>query len=88
MLDIGTFTLERAHLIINTLYSLGVRYFCVSPGSRSTPLTLAISKLPKECRCIHFDERGLGFHALGLAKASKVPVVIIINPPACPFSKE
>ncbi len=79
MLDLGTFTLERAHLIINTLYILGVRYFCIAPGSRSTPLTLALSKLPKECWCIHFDERGLGFHALGLAKTSKTPVVIIVT---------
>ncbi|MES2200255.1 MAG: 2-succinyl-5-enolpyruvyl-6-hydroxy-3-cyclohexene-1-carboxylic-acid synthase [Chlamydiota bacterium] len=79
MLDIGNFTLERAHLIINTLYTLGVRYFCVAPGSRSTPLALAFSKLPKECRCVHFDERGLGFHALGFAKASKTPVVIIVT---------
>lgn len=79
MLDIGTFTLERAHLIIDTLYTLGVRYFCLAPGSRSTPLALAISKLPKECRCVHFDERGLGFHALGFAKTAKTPVVIIVT---------
>lgn len=79
MLDLGTFTLERAHLVINTLYTLGTRYFCVSPGSRSTPLALALSTLPKECRCVHFDERGLGFHALGFAKVSKVPVVIIVT---------
>ena len=79
MLDIGHFTLERAHLIINTLYTLGVRYFCIAPGSRSTPLALAFSKLPKECRCVHFDERGLGFHALGFAKAAKSPVVIIVT---------
>lgn len=79
MFDIGNLTHQRAHLVLNTLYQLGVRYFCLAPGSRSTPLALALANLPKECRCIHFDERGLGFHALGYAKASKTPVVIIVT---------
>ncbi|MBS0627119.1 MAG: 2-succinyl-5-enolpyruvyl-6-hydroxy-3-cyclohexene-1-carboxylic-acid synthase, partial [Verrucomicrobia bacterium] len=79
MFDIASITLQRAHLIIDTLYELGVKYFCLAPGSRSTPLALALSRLPKECKCVHFDERGLGFHALGFAKASKTPVVIIVT---------
>ncbi len=74
---IGSFNLQRADIVIKTLLSLGVRYFCVAPGSRSTPLMIAISRLPKEYRCVHFDERGLGFLALGFAKASKTPVVIL-----------
>lgn len=76
---IGSFNLQRANLVIDTLLSLGVRYFCLAPGSRSTPLMLALSRLPKECRCIHFDERGLGFLALGFAKASKTPVAIVVT---------
>lgn len=79
MFDIGSITLQRSHLIIDTLYKLGVKYFCLAPGSRSTPLALALTRLPKECRCVHFDERGLGFHALGFAKASKTPVVIVVT---------
>ncbi len=79
MFDLGDFNLQRAHLIITTLKSLGVRYFCVAPGSRSTSLALAVGTLPDEYRCIHFDERGLAFHALGFAKASGSPVAIIVT---------
>jgi 2-succinyl-5-enolpyruvyl-6-hydroxy-3-cyclohexene-1-carboxylate synthase len=66
-----------ASLIIEELSRLGVEHVCMAPGSRSTPLTLACAannKLTKHC---HFDERGLGFMALGLAKASNTPVAII-----------
>lgn len=54
-------------------------YFCIAPGSRSTPLVLAVSKHPQAQSFIHFDERALGFHALGFAKASGKPVVIIVT---------
>ena len=79
MTDLGSFNLQRANLLIETLLAQGVKYFCLSPGSRSTPLMLAISKLPKEYLCVHFDERGLGFHALGFAKAAKSPVAILVT---------
>ena len=79
MTDLGSFNLHRANLVIETLLAQGVKYFCLSPGSRSTPLMLAISKLPKELICVHFDERGLGFHALGFAKASNSPVAILVT---------
>ncbi len=55
----------------------GVRDVCISPGSRSTPLTLAFS-LNKKFRIYPIvDERSSGFFALGLAKSSNSPVVII-----------
>jgi 2-succinyl-5-enolpyruvyl-6-hydroxy-3-cyclohexene-1-carboxylate synthase len=66
-----------AELTINTLVANGVRYFCISPGSRSTPLTLAASKHPEAlCRVIH-DERGAAFHALGYARVTGVPAALI-----------
>ncbi len=68
-----------AHVIIEELIRLGVDYFCIAPGSRSTPLTYEIA-LRKELRdIVHYDERGLAFHALGYAKATKKPAVIIIT---------
>jgi 2-succinyl-5-enolpyruvyl-6-hydroxy-3-cyclohexene-1-carboxylate synthase len=76
MLDAGNLTLGNAHLLLKTLHSLGVCYFCLSPGSRSVPLNLAATELP---HIVHFDERGLGFHALGYAKAKKAPVAIIVT---------
>ena len=62
---------------LGRLADLGVRHVCISPGSRSTPLTMAASSV-KKLRCfVHIDERSSAFFALGLAKASGKPVVII-----------
>ncbi len=62
---------------LGRLADLGVRHVCISPGSRSTPLTMAASSV-KRLRCfVHIDERSSAFFALGLAKASGKPVVII-----------
>lgn len=69
----------HAHLIIEELLRLGVEYFCLAPGSRSTPLVYEVAKNKSTRDFIHYDERGLGFHALGYAKAKKKPAVIIIT---------
>lgn len=68
-----------AHLIIDFLYRQNVEYFCVSPGSRSTALTLALAHHPKAKAFVHFDERGTAFHALGYAKATGKPAAIIVT---------
>ncbi len=70
-------SLGWARLIIEELWRLGLRDLCFAPGSRSAPLTLAASQ-HGQLRChSHFDERGLGFLALGLAKRSARPVALI-----------
>jgi len=66
-----------ASLCVEELIRHGIQDFCIAPGSRSTPLTLAIARHPNATSHIHFDERGLGFLALGLAQASHKPVVIV-----------
>lgn len=69
--------------IIATLFAQGVRHFCVAPGSRSAPLSLAVFARQTDAEGdlvkihTHFDERGLGFFALNLAKATLQPVVVI-----------
>lgn len=60
--------------IIDQLFLQGVKHFCISPGSRNAPLSLAASQYP---HTVHFDERSLSFYALGLAKGSKSPVAMI-----------
>ena len=66
-----------SNLILEELWRLGVRDCCIAPGSRSAPLTLAAANHAGLKKHIHFDERGLSFFALGLAKASCRPVVVI-----------
>lgn len=66
-----------ASLFIEELIRNGICDFCIAPGSRSTPLTLAIANHSQAKTHIHFDERGLGFLALGLIQASQKPVVIV-----------
>ena len=66
-----------AELLIEELVRLGLKHVCLAPGSRSTPLTLAVAKHPQLQSHIHFDERGLGFMALGIAKSSQQPVALI-----------
>lgn len=63
--------------LASTLAGLGVRYVVISPGSRSTPLVLALTG-EKPLRCISvLDERSAGFLALGIARATLEPVVVV-----------
>ena len=63
--------------MINRLIALGADQFVISPGSRSTPLTVAAARNQQADTMIHFDERGAAYFALGLAKASGRPAVLI-----------
>lgn len=66
-----------ATLIIDQLLEVRVCHFCIAPGSRSTPLILAISQQKKVATTVHFDERGLAFYALGVAKTKQSPVCMV-----------
>ncbi|MGY3928939.1 2-succinyl-5-enolpyruvyl-6-hydroxy-3-cyclohexene-1-carboxylic-acid synthase [Aeromonas simiae] len=73
----ATFNHLWAALLLEELYRLGVRDVALAPGSRSAPLTMSAAAHPGLRRHVHFDERGLGFFALGLAKGSGRPVAVI-----------
>lgn len=66
-----------AKKLIDALIGQGIEYFCAAPGSRSTPLSFAIANHLKARWTVHFDERGLCFHALGYAKSAKKPAVVM-----------
>ena len=66
-----------AQIFIDQLAALGVRYACISPGSRSTPLTYVLSKNRKIKSFINIDERSSAFFALGLAKSTGKPVIVV-----------
>lgn len=54
---------------------MGVERAVISPGSRSTPLTLACDAYLNTKVLV--DERSAAFYAIGLAKASDQPVVLV-----------
>jgi len=66
-----------AHLIVEELLRCGVGFFCVAPGSRSTPLVAALASNETASSLIHFDERGTAFAALGYARATGLPAAWI-----------
>ncbi|MEH0832243.1 2-succinyl-5-enolpyruvyl-6-hydroxy-3-cyclohexene-1-carboxylic-acid synthase [Pectobacterium cacticida] len=75
----SVFNRRWATLLLESLTRHGVHHVCIAPGSRSTPLTLSAADNPALICHTHFDERGLGHLALGLAKASREPVAIIVT---------
>ena len=66
-----------AHLIVEELVRCGVDFFCVAPGSRSTPLVAALAGNKRARKLVHFDERGTAFGALGYARATGRPAAWI-----------
>ena len=66
-----------ARILVEELVAAGVREVCVSPGSRSTPLTLACVAHSGLQVSSHIDERAGSFYALGLAKVSGRPVALV-----------
>ena len=78
-MSVAVFNRRWATLILEALTRHQVQHVCIAPGSRSTPLTLAAAAHPHLICHTHFDERGLGHLALGLAKASGQRVAIIVT---------
>ena len=63
--------------IVNLLAKKNIKYACISPGSRNTPLTHVLIK-QKSIKCIsHIDERSSAFFGLGISRKTNSPAIIL-----------
>ncbi len=56
--------------LVQACLTAGCDQFFLAPGSRCTPLTLAVAACPASHVIQHFDERGLAFACLGYGRAT------------------
>lgn len=66
-----------SNLFVNLLSQYGLKNVCISPGSRSTPLTTAFAENKKINKYVIVDERSSAYFALGLAKQTGLPTAIV-----------
>lgn len=71
---------EIVQAVVRELVANGVREAVLAPGSRSGPLALALAAADEQGLVrlhVRIDEREAAFLALGLAKASRMPVPVV-----------
>ncbi|MBV5260801.1 2-succinyl-5-enolpyruvyl-6-hydroxy-3-cyclohexene-1-carboxylic-acid synthase [Synechococcus moorigangaii CMS01] len=66
-----------ASVMVETLAGLSLQSAVICPGSRSTPLAVALARHPQIKTIPILDERSAAFFALGLAKSSGLPTVLV-----------
>src|SRR3954469_25125936 len=66
-----------ASAMVEELARCGVERAVVSPGSRSTPLAVALWREPASDVHVSVDERSAGFFALGSALATGRPAAVL-----------
>ena len=63
--------------LVDEWVRLGVAHAVVSPGSRSTPMAIALASNPKIALHVFHDERSASFAALGIGLQSGTPAVLL-----------
>ncbi|MFN2581664.1 MAG: 2-succinyl-5-enolpyruvyl-6-hydroxy-3-cyclohexene-1-carboxylic-acid synthase [Candidatus Dormibacteria bacterium] len=79
MPDAGDVALACCMLLVDELVRGGARHACMTAGSRSTPLVLAVARNPAITLHVHVDERSSSYYALGIAKASGAPAIALCS---------
>ncbi len=70
-------TQSFAATFVDELAAQGVEFACISPGSRSAPIAIALQRHPKIRVYVHIDERSGSFFGVGVAKGTGKPVVLL-----------
>jgi len=73
----GALLTEWSRLLVTSLVQAGIRHAVVCPGSRSTPFAWAIAAEPRLTVHSLIDERVAGFFALGLARLTGEPALVL-----------
>ena len=68
---------EYIAVAIDELSLLGIKEAVLSPGSRSTPLSMWFCEHSEIHTYLNIDERSAAFFALGIAKKKNRPVVLV-----------
>ncbi|CAM6124850.1 unnamed protein product [Calypogeia fissa] len=68
-----------AKLIVEELCRLGITYFCIAPGSRSSPLVAAAAANPRITCVSCIDERSMAFLAVGYGRGANKPAVVVTS---------
>ena len=76
-LDFRNINTAWASILAETLKHLGLSQAVICPGSRSTPLAVAFAQQGDIESIPVLDERSAAFFALGMAKATGRPVVLV-----------